>query len=88
MLCDQKDLINSVDIRQSAKDQLHLPLTSDESELGPPIDRGVYEMIIFKQKGFRDNQTGEQRNDPTNRILRLGQFYLLALNKLQQPHGR
>ena len=88
LLCDQKDLINSLDISQSAKDQLHLRLAPDGSELGPPIDRGVYEMIIFKQKGFRDDQTVEQRNDLKNRIVRLGQFCLLAHNNLQQPHGK
>lgn len=88
LLCNQKDLIDSLDISQSAKDQLHLPLAPGGCELGPPLDKGVYEMIIFKQKGFRDDQSVERRNDLKNRIVRLGQFCLLAHNNLQQPHGK
>jgi replicative superfamily II helicase len=88
ILCNQKQLIDSLDVDQSAKDELHLPLPPGGSELGPPLDKGVYEMIIFKQKGFRDEQTVERRNELKNRIVRLGQFCLVAHNNLQQPHGK
>eukprot|EP00560_Eucampia_antarctica_P007037 CAMPEP_0197828754 /NCGR_PEP_ID=MMETSP1437-20131217/5277_1 /TAXON_ID=49252 ORGANISM="Eucampia antarctica, Strain CCMP1452" /NCGR_SAMPLE_ID=MMETSP1437 /ASSEMBLY_ACC=CAM_ASM_001096 /LENGTH=1255 /DNA_ID=CAMNT_0043430111 /DNA_START=43 /DNA_END=3810 /DNA_ORIENTATION=+ len=88
VLRDQKQLIDSLDVEQSAKDQLQLALPPGDGELGPPLDKGMYEMIIFKQKGFREDQSVERRNDLKNRVVRLGQFCLIAHNNLQQPHGK
>lgn len=85
----QKDLIDSLDISQSDKDAMHLkipPATSDDDD-GPPLDKGVYEMLMSKQKGFREDQSPERRNELKDRIFVLGQICLIAHNNLQQPHG-
>lgn len=87
LLRAQKELIDSFDVEQSVKDQLQLVIPPGD-DIGPPLDKGVYEMIIFKQKGFREEQSVERRNELKNRIVRLGQFCLTAHNNLQQPHGK
>jgi len=88
-LREQRDRIDNLDVDQSAKDELHLaiPPGKDEEDVGPPLDKGVYEMIISKQKGFHEGQTVERRNELKSRIVNLGQFCLIAHNNLQQPHG-
>mmetsp|Transcript_13603 Transcript_13603/g.18673 ORF Transcript_13603/g.18673 Transcript_13603/m.18673 type:complete len:1255 (-) Transcript_13603:141-3905(-) len=86
----QKDIIDAIDIPQSEKDQMNLaiPPATEDDHAGPPLDKGVYEMIIMKQKGFRDDQDTEERNDLKNRIVALGQICRVAHNNLQQPHGK
>ncbi len=90
VLRSQKNLIDSMDIPQEDKNKMHLSLPPGENEesFGPPIDKGVYEMITLKQKGFHEDQSFERRNELKNRIVRLGQICLLAHNNLQQPHGK
>lgn len=89
-LMKQQELINGLDIPQSEKDKMHLvlPPAAKSEDLGPPLDKGVYEMIITKQKGFRDDQSLERRNDIKNRIFKLGHICQIAHNNLQQPHGK
>jgi len=86
----QKNIIDGLDIPQSEKDKMNLaiPPAEEDDHAGPPLDRGVYEMIIMKQKGFRDDQDTIERNDLKNRIVALGQLCLVAHNNLQQPHGK
>lgn len=85
----QKDLIDSLEIPQSEKDAMHLkiPPASSEDDDGPPLDKGVYEMLMSKQKGFREDQSAERRNELKDRIFVLGQICMIAHNNLQQPHG-
>jgi len=87
-LCEQKALIDSLDIDESEKNKLHLDLPPGGGCLGPPLDKGIYEMIIMKQKGFRDDQSMERRNELKDRMVRLGKNCLIAHNNLQQPHGK
>lgn len=89
-LREQKTLIDGLDIDQAQKDMLHLvmPPASEDGNMGPPLDSGVYEMLVSKQKGFLDGQSVERRNELKNRIVRLGNICQLAHNNLQQPHGK
>jgi len=88
-LMDQRDKINGLDIDESekAKMNLVLPPAAAAGNIGPPLDKGVYEMIITKQKGFREDQDLERRNDLKSRIFKLGHICQVAHNNLQQPHG-
>jgi hypothetical protein len=90
ILRDQKALIDKLDVDQTTKDIMHLtlPPATEDNDFGPPLDKGVYEMLVLKQKGFRDDQTPERRNDLKNRIVALGQICLIAHNNIQQPHGK
>jgi hypothetical protein len=88
ILSAQKDLIQSMDISQEEKDKMHLALPPGGGPFGPALDKGVYEMIVLKQKGFHEEQSTVRRNELKNRIVRLGQICLLAHNNLQQPHGK
>jgi len=89
MLMDQRDRINNLNIHESEKGKMHLAVSvaAAVGNIGPPLDKGVYEMIITKQKGFRDDQDLERRNDLKNRIFKLGHICQIAHNNLQQPHG-
>ncbi|MGK3751147.1 MAG: superfamily II DNA or RNA helicase [Bacillariaceae sp.] len=86
----QKLLIDGLDIpdEEKAKLNLELPPASEENSSGPPLDKGVYEMLVSKQKGFHESQSMERRNDLKNRIVRLGQICQIAHNNIQQPHGK
>lgn len=90
MLMDQKDKIDALDIDDSEKAKMNfdLPPAAAAGNIGPPLDKGVYEMIIAKQKGFREDQSLERRNDLKNRIFKLGHICQVAHNNLQQPHGK
>jgi len=89
-LRETRDRINSLDVDQASKDMMHLaiPPGKDDDDVGPPLDRGVYEMVICKQKGFRDDQTVQRRNELKSRIVALGQICQICHNTLQQPHGK
>lgn len=86
----QKELVDSLDIPDEEKARLNLalPPSAEEGSFGPPLDKGVYEMLISKQKGFLDHQSSERRNELKNRIVRLGQICQIAHNNIQQPHGK
>jgi len=86
----QKLLIEGLDIpdEEKAKLNLELPPASEENSSGPPLYKGVYEMLVSKQKGFHESQSMERRNDLKNRIVRLGQICQIAHNNIQQPHGK
>ena len=86
----QKEIIDSLDIPQSEKDklQLEMPPAVEEGGIGPGLDKGLYEMIISKQKGFHESQSTERRNELKNRIVHLGHICQIAHNNLQQPHGK
>ena len=90
ILIDQRDKINALEIDDNEKAKMHLalPPAITVGNVGPPLDKGVYEMIITKQKGFRDDQSLERRNDLKNRIFKLGHICQVAHNNLQQPHGK
>mmetsp|Transcript_40782 Transcript_40782/g.74625 ORF Transcript_40782/g.74625 Transcript_40782/m.74625 type:complete len:1026 (+) Transcript_40782:2809-5886(+) len=90
MLMAERDKINALDIDESEKAKINLvvPPATAAGSVGPPLDRGVYEMIITKQKGFREDQSLERRNDLKNRIFKLGHICQIAHNNLQQPHGK
>jgi superfamily II DNA or RNA helicase len=89
-LRDQRSLIESLDIDESEKNKMHLELPpgSGDDDIGPPLDKGVYEMLVSKQKGFAEGQTTDRRNELKNRIVRLGHICQIAHNNLQQPHGK
>jgi hypothetical protein len=85
----QQALIDSLDISDSEKKKMQLPvLPGEPGSVGPPLDKGVYELIVLKQKGFRDDQSTERRNELKRRIVRVGQICMIAHNNLQQPHGK
>lgn len=90
MLREQRDLIDGLDIPQSEKDLMHLaiPPGADENDVGPSFDKGVYEMLVLKQKGFTEEQKIERRNELKNRIVRIGHICQIAHNNIQQPHGK
>lgn len=93
LLKAQQDLIDGIEgIDQDVKNQLHLaiPPSSGEGEEGAgiPIDKGVYEMLVSKQKGFTEEQDTARRNDLKNRIVRLGTICQIVHNTIQQPHGK
>jgi len=89
-LREQKDLIDALDIPQSEKDMMHLviPPAAGPDDAGPPLDKGVYEMLVSKQKGFAEGQGMETRNELKNRIVRLGHICQIVHNNIQQPHGK
>jgi ATP-dependent RNA helicase DDX60 len=86
----QKSTIDSLDIPQPEKDAMNLllPPGTSEDDYGPPLDKGVYEMLVSKQKGFTDDQDIARRNELKNRIVRLGHLCQIAHNNIQQPHGK
>jgi ATP-dependent RNA helicase DDX60 len=90
ILREQTDLINKIDVVQSEKDRLllTLPCGTSADELGPSLDKGVYEMLVSKQKGFAEEQDTERRNELKNRIVRLGYICQIVHNNIQQPHGK
>jgi hypothetical protein len=84
-----KASIDALDIPQSEKEKMYLPVAiGAEGTTGEPLDKGVYEMIIMKQKGFREDQSIERRNELKDRVVRFGQICLIAHNNIQQPHGK
>jgi hypothetical protein len=90
LLTKQHDKIMSLDIDDSEKAKMTLvpPPATTAGNVGPLLDKGVYEMIITKQKGFREDQSLERRNDLKRRIFKLGHVCQVAHNNLQQPHGK
>lgn len=90
ILRDQTDLINGLDIPEADKAQLRLaiPPATEDGDVGPKLDSGVYEMLVSKQKGFTEEQNIERRNSLKNRIVRLGYICQIAHNNVQQPHGQ
>jgi hypothetical protein len=90
LLTNQNEKINNLDIDDSEKAKMMLtpPPATTAGNVGPPLDKGVYEMIITKQKGFREDQSLERRNDLKSRIFKLGHICQVAHNNLQQPHGK
>jgi len=86
----QKAIIDGLDVpdEEKAKINLGFPPSAEEGSAGPPLDKGVYEMLVSKQKGFLDSQNSERRNELKNRIVRLGQICQIAHNNIQQPHGK
>lgn len=88
-LREQTELINSLDISQGDKDSLllKLPCGTSADDMGPPLDKHVYEMLISKQKGFAESQH-DRRNELKSRIVRLGQICQIVHNNIQQPHGK
>jgi hypothetical protein len=90
LLTNHHNKINSLNIDDSEKAKMTLspPPATTAGNVGPPLDKGVYEMIITKQKGFREDQSLERRNDLKRRIFKLGHICQVAHNNLQQPHGK
>lgn len=89
-LRDMRNKIEALDVSSDVKNRLQLviPPAVDEGDFGPPLDKGLYEMIVTKQKGFSPNQDVERRNHLKNRIVRLGSICQIAHNNIQQPHGK
>lgn len=89
-LANQSALINSLGLDQSDKDRLLLllPPSLSDGDIGPPLDKGAYEMLVSKQKGFVDELNSDRRNHLKNRIVRLGQICQIVHNNIQQPHGK
>jgi hypothetical protein len=90
ILWEAKERIDSLDINESEKNKLHLviPPAADVDDVGPSLDKGVYEMLVFKQKGFTDKQDIVRRNELKNRIVRLGTICQIVHNTIQQPHSK
>lgn len=82
-------VIDGMDIpeEEKAKMRLVIPPASEEGGMGPALDKGVYEMLVSKQKGFKPEQSTARRNELKNRIVTLGHICQIAHNNLQQPHG-
>jgi ATP-dependent RNA helicase DDX60 len=85
-LFGQKMLINSLPCSEAIKNTMHLRIPP-YGTVGAPLDKGVYEMLVSKQKGFRDDQDMARRNELKDRIVRLGHICQIAHNNIQQPHG-
>ena len=79
-----------MDIPEEEKEKMRLvlPPATEEGGFGPPLDKGVYEMLVSKQKGFKEEQSTARRNELKNRIVKLGHICQIAHNNLQQPHGK
>jgi hypothetical protein len=91
VLRDQKARIDGLNVDQEHKDLMYLhvpPADGDDDDVGPALDKGVYEMIVAKQKGFLEGQDTNRRNELKNRIVALGQLCLIVHNNIQQPHGK
>lgn len=90
ILRKQKLLIDDLGIPNEEKSKLNLelPVSSNEGSCGPPLDSGVYEMLVSKQKGFHESQSMERRNELKNRIVKLGHICQITHNNIQQPHGK
>ena len=95
LLKAQQDLIDGIEgVDQAEKDKLHLSIPPSKGDddgfegTGVPFDKGVYEMLVSKQKGFTDGQDTERRNELKNRIVRLGTICQIVHNTIQQPHGK
>jgi hypothetical protein len=86
----QRAIIDGLDVPQPEKDSMNLaiPPGTGEDDMGTPLDKGVYEMLVSKQKGFMDDQDTARRNELKNRIVRLGHLCQIAHNNIQQPHGK
>jgi len=86
----QKEAIDALDIPEEEKEKMRLalPPAEKEGDAGPPLDKGVYEMLVSKQKGFFPSQSTERRNELKNRIVTLGHICQIAHNNIQQPHGK
>jgi len=86
----QKALIDGLDIPEDQKAlmQLEMPPAAEQGLFGPPLDKGVYEMLVSKQKGFHEEQSTERRNELKNRVVLLGHICQIAHNNIQQPHGK
>jgi hypothetical protein len=89
-LIETKTLIDSLDIPKSEKDLMHLIVrpADEQRNIGPPLDKGVFEMLVLKQKGFTEEQSIDRRNELKNRIVRLGHICRIVHNTIQQPHGQ
>jgi len=89
-LRNTKKTIDGLDIPQSTKDQMHLvvPPASVDDDAGLPLDKGVYEMLVSKQKGFDESVSTDRRNDVKERIARLGHICMTVHNNIHQPHGK
>lgn len=86
---NQSKLIMGLDISHEEKEKLMISLPSSEEQdvLGTPLDKGVYEMLVSKQKGFSEDQSIERRNELKNRIVRLSNICRIVHNNIHQPHG-
>ncbi|GAX18915.1 hypothetical protein FisN_8Hh133 [Fistulifera solaris] len=90
ILHSHTELLNSLDLpnEEKAKVVLVLPAASEEGDIGPPLDKGVYEMLVSKQKGFTEDQDTDRRNELKNRIVRLAKICQIMHNNIQQPHSK
>jgi hypothetical protein len=86
----QKKVIDGLDVPLPERDAMNLaiPPGTGDDDVGPALDKGVYEMLVSKQKGFTDDQDVDRRNDLKNRIVRIGQLCQIVHNNIQQPHGK
>ena len=67
---------------------LVIPPAESDDDIGIHLDKGVYEMLVSKQKGFHESLDMHRRNELKNRVVALGQLCLIAHNNIQQPHGK
>jgi hypothetical protein len=90
ILRKQNELIDGLDVPEEEKAKLRLlmPPAAEKGSSGPPLDKGVYEMLVLKQKGFNESQSTERRNELKNRIVRLGDVCRVAHNNVQMHHGK
>ena len=84
-----RDKVDTYDIPERERKRLLLPLMDDDSsEVGPPLDSGVFEIIQTKKKGFDESETVARRNELKSRLYRFGEILRVFNNNIQQPHGR
>lgn len=88
-LIKQQDIVSELDIDESEKMKMQLSIAPGVGgDLGPALDKSVYEMLTTKQKGFLPDQPLERRNEIKERIVRIGDICLLVHDNIQQPHSK
>ena len=83
-----RDRVGTFGVPESERSRLLLPLLGGSSDIGPPLDSGVFDIIQTKKKGFDSDITVGRRNELKSRLYRFGEILRVFNNNIQQPHGR
>jgi len=83
-----RDRVGTFGVPESERSRLLLPLLGGSSDIGPPLDSGVFDIIQTKKKGFDPDITVGRRNELKSRLYRFGEILRVFNNNIQQPHGR
>ena len=81
--------VSSSSHAEEEKQKLILPcLESNGSEIGVPLDSGVYELLQTKKKGFSEDVSVARRNELKKRLFTFGEILRVFNNNIQQPHSK